>query len=127
VPVVHGNRLFLYLAQIMVKTLTPEAPRAPGAKKNLSLYQAARQGAPDMKTATPKNWEIRMAWTEFLKGQWAPQRVSQVALVVKWDSAFPKEPLPSLGQFTFQNRKEGNTLAINVGRLGPGAVVCSHS
>ncbi len=32
VPVVHGNRLFLYLAQIMVKTLTPERP----APRNVS-------------------------------------------------------------------------------------------
>ncbi|GAB1312348.1 Toxin subunit [Madurella fahalii] len=117
-PVVRGNRLLLYLPQIMIKTLTPGPPQKAdeaGQMQPISYAEDIQRVPHDMKTASPKNWEIRMAWTELLNGQWTPKRVSQAALVVDWDPSFTKEPLPSLARFTFQCRTSNNAVAIHVG------------
>ncbi|KAF5576786.1 toxin subunit [Fusarium pseudoanthophilum] len=115
IPVMRGNRLILYIPEIMVKTLTPETPK--GEKVGgLTFGEAA--GKSLNTTKSPNNWEIRMAWTELLNGEWTPKRVSQPVLNVVWDNRFDKEKLPSISRFTFWANTTGlvgETITINVG------------
>ncbi|KAF5723685.1 toxin subunit [Fusarium mundagurra] len=115
IPVMRGNRLTVYVPEIMVKTLTPETPK--GEKMNsLTFTEAA--GRSLNTTKSPNNWEIRMAWTELLNGEWTPKRVSQPVLNVIWDNRFDKEKLPSISRFTFWANTTGpvgETVTINVG------------
>ncbi|KAF5981743.1 putative toxin subunit protein [Fusarium bulbicola] len=115
IPVMRGNRLSVYIPEIMVKSLTPETPKGEKAAA-LTFQEAAGQSLNT--TKSPSNWEIRMAWTELLNGEWTPKRVSQPVLNVNWDNTFNKEKLPSISRFTFWANTTGlvgETVAINVG------------
>ncbi|KAF5636140.1 toxin subunit [Fusarium sp. NRRL 52700] len=115
IPVMRGNRLSVYVPEIMVKTLTPETP---AGEKTPTLTFSEAAGKSLNTTKSPSNWEIRMAWTELLNGEWTPKRVSQPVLNVKWDSKFKKEKLPSIPHFTFWANTTGpvgETVTINVG------------
>ncbi|KAF4443775.1 toxin subunit [Fusarium acutatum] len=115
IPVMRGNRLTVYVPEIMVKTLTPETPQG---EKTSTLTFSEAAGKSLNTTKSQSNWEIRMAWTELLNGEWTPKRVSQPVLNVKWDDNFDKEKLPSISRFTFWANTTGpvgETVTINVG------------
>ncbi|RBQ67510.1 hypothetical protein FVER14953_10756 [Fusarium verticillioides] len=115
IPVMRGNRLSVYVPEIMVKTTTPETP---AGKTTTTMTFSEAAGESLNTTKSPSNWEIRMAWTELLNGEWTPKRVSQPVLNVKWDNDFNKEKLPYISRFTFwANTTEpvGETVTINVG------------
>ncbi|KAF5989185.1 toxin subunit [Fusarium coicis] len=111
-PVMRGNRLIVYIPEIMVTPETPKGEKLGG----LTFGEAA--GKSLNTTKSPNNWEIRMAWTELLNGRWTPKRVSQPVLNVVWDNRFDKEKLPSISRFTFwadTTGPVGETVTINVG------------
>ncbi|KAG4263106.1 hypothetical protein FPRO03_10469 [Fusarium proliferatum] len=115
IPVMRGNRLTVYVPEIMVKTLTPETPI--GEKKSPMTFSEAAGNSLNT-TKSPSNWEIRMAWTELLNGEWTPKRVSQPVLNVKWDDTFNEEKLPFISRFTFWANTTGpvgEIVTINVG------------
>lgn len=57
-PVVWNNRLFLFWPEFMEKSGSDE-------HKNLI-----------------KNWEIRLAWTEYVDGKWLPKQLSNMLLIL---------------------------------------------
>jgi hypothetical protein len=99
VPVIRNNRLFLYLPQILVKT--------PASSTDSADYHALAKTKPG--ATGPRVWEIRMAWTELVDGQWTPKRVSQSYITVGWmaDPGSGSPGLPPLSSFIFDAETKG--------------------
>jgi len=92
IPLIRDDRLFLYIPQIMAQKVVTKK----GKGSNKKLQEITDD---DIKDAmTPKNWEIRIAWTERIDSAWTPNRVSQVRLLVEWKN----NGLPSVANFIFQ-------------------------
>ncbi|KAL7917362.1 hypothetical protein ACQKWADRAFT_325904 [Trichoderma austrokoningii] len=74
VPTTYKGRLFLFMPQIMLKTL----PKRPSeGSKTCEAY------AKDIKVndlGTQSYWEIKMGWSESLNGVWSTKRVSSASL-----------------------------------------------
>jgi hypothetical protein len=129
VPVVHKNRLLLYLPQIMTRPLSQEEKEKLSKMKvsetppeeSDDFYKMAKQKPHS--GPGPFNWEVRMAWTELIDGVWSPKRVSQSQLVVNWslpqaeDTKTNKKAwpgLPSIANFVFAAETDGSDVKIHV-------------
>ncbi|MCJ1439459.1 hypothetical protein MMC27_008853 [Xylographa pallens] len=127
-PVMRGNRLFLYLPQIMVKTI-PTTPKpvteqvpAGGSGGTSATTQIEKPATfKSLKTQpiadhkSPQEWEIRMAWTEFFDGKWSPKQISEASLSINQILDFGTEALPSLSNFTFATSQTVSVVNIGVG------------
>ncbi|KAF5702503.1 toxin subunit, partial [Fusarium mundagurra] len=127
VPVVHNNRLLLYLPQIMTRPLSQEEKQKlmeslPEDQQDPEDFSAMAKKKPHTGPG-PFNWEVRMAWTELVDGVWSPKRVSQSQLIVNW-SLPPKEDkttkkrawsgLPSIANFVFAAETTRSDVKIRV-------------
>ncbi|KAK7420488.1 hypothetical protein QQX98_002686 [Neonectria punicea] len=115
-PVLRGKRLYLYLPQIMSKAISPDAPRTRTNETTTTPTTFSEMEKRSVGTmVSPKTWDIRMAWTELVDGKWLPKRVSNSSFIVDWSPANVNEPLPSIANFIFSTKTDGNDVNIHVG------------
>ena len=69
IPVVWKNRLFLFWPEFMPKE-EPVTQASNTTFKDLSEESVERQ-------KPKKYWEVRLAWSEYFDGKWAPKQVSE--------------------------------------------------
>ena len=112
IPVIRQSRIYLFVPQISLKTLpmdTSGKVYIPEVKQGEKVVQKARQDdltmeliakRPAKDNASIKLWEIKMAWSECVAGQWSPRKFSRSVLQVK-ATDHPDNILPSLGHFQF--------------------------
>ncbi|KAL8942188.1 MAG: hypothetical protein Q9216_001796 [Gyalolechia sp. 2 TL-2023] len=68
-----GNRLFLFLPQITLKTVTDALPSKT----------FAAMGNDGVQSAIPaRYWQIQMGWTEYRNGKWSPKQLAPAVLNV---------------------------------------------
>ncbi|KAF7930464.1 uncharacterized protein EAE98_004864 [Botrytis deweyae] len=107
-PEIIGGRLYLFMPSIMAKSL---ATNIGNNLQGVTTFDDLRGKPPDI-AAPERVWEISMAWTELIRGSWAPKRVSAGTLtvgLVASASQFRVEP-------TFDDNKM--TMKINYSAIG---------
>ncbi|KAI5794254.1 hypothetical protein DFH27DRAFT_526698 [Peziza echinospora] len=103
-PVMRGNRLFLYTPQIVAKTLAPQAAGAPGSFEGLRTKNTA--------DALPaRGMEVRMAWTECVDGAWTAKQVSEAKLELGKRAG----RMPSIANLVFSAASHERDVRIDVG------------
>lgn len=74
VPALHGRRLFLFLPQITLKTVSD-----PALSESTKTFQQI--GNENARTNAPKKfWQVQMGWTEYRNGRWSPKQMSSATL-----------------------------------------------
>lgn len=74
VPAVHGRRLFLFLPQVTLKTVSD-----PALSASTKTFQQI--GNENARTNIPtKFWQLQMGWTEYRNGRWSPKQMSSAIL-----------------------------------------------
>ncbi|MCP4398170.1 MAG: hypothetical protein GY801_12845 [bacterium] len=71
IPVVWKKRLFLFWPEFM------EKPVEPNIDGNKTIKQS-NGGLEIPVEQTQKNWEIRLAWSEYVDGKWAPKQLTNM-------------------------------------------------
>ncbi|KAF3917641.1 hypothetical protein AA313_de0206829 [Arthrobotrys entomopaga] len=147
VPAVWQGRLLLFLPAFRVCTVQPPEPQGAGNQNPPSLGGVYQEVG---KRSSIPFYEIRMSWTEYRHGRWAPLQTSSPPIisncnedayvgklpVEKWYNAGYKVPansqsLPSLSDYTFITGVLGQcdgdfngdtTLCLNIKRRGLGVI-----
>lgn len=74
VPALHGRRLFLFLPQVTLKTVSDQASSTSTKTFQQLGNENARANFPT------KFWQVQMGWTEYRNGRWSPKQMSPVTL-----------------------------------------------
>ncbi|KAL8410061.1 hypothetical protein RB594_008236 [Gaeumannomyces avenae] len=92
VPVVDGSRVYVFMPQLLAKTLASD--------KSMSVFKSAKletlreyDAADSQPTRT---WELSMGWTEFVRGSWSAKRMCSTTLTVEGAE------LPDVTDFLFE-------------------------
>jgi hypothetical protein len=124
VPTIFKDRVFLFIPQIIKKTL-------PASSANVT-FEDMRTAKPN-KASSPEMWEIKLGWVELRNGKWSSKQVTQSAITVKQSMkqvymfAPTEDKLPSITSFRFRietrqiypdgtNKLPVSILVINVER-----------
>lgn len=70
----HGRRLFLFLPQVTLKTVSGPALGASTKTFQQIGNENARTNVPTM------FWQVQMGWTEYRNGRWSPKQMSSATL-----------------------------------------------
>lgn len=107
-PEIIGGRLYLFMPSIMAKSL---ATNIGNNLQGVTTFDDLRGKPPDI-AAPERVWEISMAWTELIRGSWAPKRVSAGTLTVGL--------VASASQFRVEPSFDDNkmTMKINYSAIG---------
>ncbi|KAL8383083.1 hypothetical protein RB595_006710 [Gaeumannomyces hyphopodioides] len=91
VPVVDGSRVYVFMPQLLAKTLASD--------KSMTVFKSDKlEDLRNMKgtDSQPKRtWELSMGWTEFVNGSWSPKRVCSTSLTIEGE-------LPDVTDFLFE-------------------------
>ena len=74
VPALHGRRLFLFLPQVTLKTISDPTSSASTKTFQQLGNENARANVPT------KFWQVQMGWTEYRNGRWSPKQMSSATL-----------------------------------------------
>ena len=74
VPALHGSRLFLFLPQVTLRTVSDTALSTSTKTFQQMSNESARANVP------AKFWQVQMGWTEYRNGRWSPKQMSSATL-----------------------------------------------
>lgn len=89
-PVIKDHRMYLFMPQIVPKSVSQGAASMAGDAKPLKDATWSSFQAHTVNSAKAQQvWEITMAWTEHICGKWTPKRMAPGALTASLDAASP--------------------------------------
>ncbi|KAK4163970.1 hypothetical protein QBC43DRAFT_300668 [Cladorrhinum sp. PSN259] len=110
IPVMRGRRLYLFMPQIMLKT-TPNQESFKAGKEAKKPFSYRNMADRPVNSSQPgKKWEVRLAWSELIDGQWLPKKTSTATICVEARAVSNlNNQLPSIANFHFYVRTRNKT------------------